>query len=451
MPWPTTRRIIGTKVPRLDAPEKATGRAKYSYDINRPGMLHAKMLRCPHAHAKVKTIDTSQAEKAPGVRAVHVIVKPDAELFWAGAEVAAVAADTEEHALDALRAIRIEYEQLPHLVKEAETLTAKQRTVSGNAATNVAAGGDFATANFAQQAYQGAAATVEGRYGIPIISHQCLESHGLVAEWNQDASELTVWASTQAVPLTANQLAQHFKLPAGRVKCITNYMGGGFGSKFGPDIQGIACAELARMTRQPVKLMLDRAEEVTVGGIRPSAFGTVKIAGNKEGRITAYEVDCHGTGGVNRGPTVNFGLLPYVYGPAIANIKRRHRVVRTNIQTARAMRAPGHPQNAILTEQAIDDLAARLNVNPMTFRLNNLPPNDAADAKANPRTFPGQRSTIYRTEIEIIRKMANWNAAWHAPGADKGTIKTGMGMALHTWGGGGRGPNPTRVTIEPNG
>jgi xanthine dehydrogenase YagR molybdenum-binding subunit len=450
MPWPTTRRIIGTKVPRLDAPEKATGRAKYSFDINRPGMLHAKMLRCPHAHAKVKTIDTSQAEKAPGVRAVHVIVKPDAELFWAGAEIAAVAADTEEHALDALRAIRIEYEVLPHLVKEAETLTAKQRTVSGNAATNVAAGGDFATANFAQQAYQGAAATVEGTYGIPIISHQCLESHGLVAEWNNDASELTVWASTQAVPLTANQLAQNFKLPATRVKCITHYMGGGFGSKFGPDIQGQVAAELARKARAPVKLMLDRAEEVTCGGQRPSAYGTIKCAGTKEGTIQAFEVDCHGSPGVGGGATVNFGGLPYVYG-SIANQKRKHSVVRMNVQTARAMRAPGHPQSCFLTEQAIDDLAARLNVNPLEMRLRNLPPNDANAIKTAPTSYLALRETIYRREIEIIRKMCNWDQRWHAPGRGDGPIKTGMGIALHTWGGGGGPNNPTKVTISADG
>src|SRR5688572_25266033 len=146
MPWPTTRRLIGTKVQRLDGPEKATGRAKYSFDINRPGMLHARMLRCPHAHARITSIDASQAEKAPGVRAIHVIVKPNDELFWAGAEIAAVAADTEEHAEDALRAIRVDFEVLPHLVKESETLTAKQRTVSGMAATNVTPGGDFSTA-----------------------------------------------------------------------------------------------------------------------------------------------------------------------------------------------------------------------------------------------------------------------------------------------------------------
>src|SRR5207249_1450058 len=146
-----------------------------------------------------------------------------------------------------------------------------------------------------------------------------------------------------------------------------------------------------------------------------------------------------------------FGVLPYIYGPAIPNIKRRHRVVRTNIQTARAMRAPGHPQNSILTELALDDLAARLNVNPIALRLANLPPNDAADAKANPRTFLGQRATIYRREIEIIRKLCNWDQAWHRPGAGTGVVKTGMGMSLHTWGGGGNGPNPTRVTINQNG
>src|SRR6266498_2965921 len=118
MPWPTTRRIIGTKVQRLDGPEKATGRAKYSFDINRPGMLHAKMLRCQHAHARIKNIDVSLAEKAPGVRAVHVIVKPNDELFFAGAEIAALAADTEEHAEDALRLIRVDFDPLPHAVRE---------------------------------------------------------------------------------------------------------------------------------------------------------------------------------------------------------------------------------------------------------------------------------------------------------------------------------------------
>lgn len=453
MPWPTNRRVIGTKVQRLDGPDKATGRAKYSFDINRPGMLHARILRCPHAHARIRSIDTGAAEKVNGFRALHIIKPAQTECTFAGDEILAVCADTEEHVEDCLRAIRVEYDVLPHAVKEEDSrrLADGQGTVGGMGnPANTLAGGDFATANFDKIAYQGTAATHEGTYGVPVISHQCLESHGLVAEWNQDLTELTVWASTQAVPNTAAQLAQHFKMPATRVKCITHYMGGGFGSKFGPDIQGTVAAELARKTRAPVKLMLDRAEEVTVGGQRPSAFGTVKIAATKEGEIRAFEVDCYGSPGVGRGATVNFNLLPYVY-VNIPNIRRRHQIVRMNIQTARAMRAPGHPQNCLLTDQPIDDLAARLNLNPMDVRLRNLPPNDPNAQKNDPTSFLALRHTIYEREIGIIRKMCNWDAAWHPPGRGDGVIRTGLGMALHTWGGGGRGPNPTRVTISPDG
>lgn len=458
MPWPTTRRVIGTKVQRLDGPEKATGRAKYSFDINRQGLLHARMLRCPHAHARIKNIDTAPAEKIAGYRAVHVLVKPAEELFFAGAEIAAVAADTEEHAEDCLRAIRVDYEVLPHAVKETDAmrLADGQGTLGGKTAEGVAnpanasAGGDFATDKFDAVAYQGTAAQIEGTYGIGVISHQCLESHGLVAEWNQDLSELTVWCSTQAVPLTAQGLAQYFKMPATRVKCITHYMGGGFGSKFGPDIQGTVAAELARKARAPVKLMLDRAEEITVGGQRPSAFGTVKAAATQQGDIRAFEVDCYGSPGVGRGATVNFNLLPYVY-VSVPNIKRKHQVVRMNIQTARAMRAPGHPQNCVLTDQALDDLAAQLGINPITLRLRNLPPNDANAQKIDPTSYLAIRNTLYTRQIELMRKMTNWDQAWHPPGKGEGVVKTGLGMALHTWGGGGRGPNPTRITISSDG
>src|ERR1044071_9565539 len=122
--WPEKRRLIGTKVPRLDGPAKATGKAKYSYDINRPGMLHGKILRCPHAHAKIKSIDVTAAEKMPGVKAVILInnPQPGKEIFYAGTEVAALAADTEEHALDALQAIKVEYDVLEHIVREEDAL-----------------------------------------------------------------------------------------------------------------------------------------------------------------------------------------------------------------------------------------------------------------------------------------------------------------------------------------
>src|SRR5260370_1028271 len=111
--WPKERRLIGTKVQRVDGPEKATGRAKYSFDINRPGMLHGRILRCPPAHAKIKSIDTSAAERVAGFKAVFHQVKPGAEMYYAGDEILGIAADTEEHAADALQAVKIEYEILP--------------------------------------------------------------------------------------------------------------------------------------------------------------------------------------------------------------------------------------------------------------------------------------------------------------------------------------------------
>src|SRR4051794_12503023 len=116
--WPKKRRLVGSNVSRLDGPAKATGKARYSFDINRPGMLQAMILRSPHAHAKIKSIDTSEAEKSPGVKAVHLILKEGEEVYWAGDEILGLAADTEEHANDALRKIKIEYEVLPFLVKE---------------------------------------------------------------------------------------------------------------------------------------------------------------------------------------------------------------------------------------------------------------------------------------------------------------------------------------------
>src|SRR6478609_1532632 len=141
--WPEKRRLLGTKVKRLDGPEKATGRAKYSFDINRPGMLHGMILRSPHAHAKIKSLDTAAAEKMPGVKAVVLIndAKPGKELFYAGDEIAALAADTEEHARDALRAIKVEYDVLDHIVHEDDAIkNPTKKTVPGRAASNYEAG-----------------------------------------------------------------------------------------------------------------------------------------------------------------------------------------------------------------------------------------------------------------------------------------------------------------------
>ena len=173
------------------------------------------------------------------------------------------------------------------------------------------------------------------------------------------------------------------------------------------------------------------------------------MGGDRQGNIVAYEVDCYGTPGIGSGAVVRFDMLPYVYN--VPNVKRRHRVIRLNAGRARAMRAPGHPQNSVLTEWALDELAAALNVNPMDMRIRNLPANDANAVRTAPTSFAALRNTIYTQEIAIARRLSDWNRRWHRPGQGNGTVKTGMGMALHTWGGRGRANNDHTVTINRDG
>jgi xanthine dehydrogenase YagR molybdenum-binding subunit len=441
--WPKERRLIGTKIQRIDGPDKSTGTAKYSYDINRPGMLFGKMLRSPYAHCKITTLDTSAAEASPGFKAVHIIAKQGAELFYAGDEILAIAADTEEHAVDAIRAVKVEYEVLPHLVNEDEALKDDKQSVPPiqKDRKNIRVGNQE-TRGKPDEALKEAEVTHEGTYGASTICHQCLEPHGLVAEWDSDGG-LTVWCSTQATMFTAMGLAGYFKMPASKVKCITHYMGGGYGSKFGPDVQGTAAAELARKAKAPVKLLLDRADEVTVGGVRPSAYAKVKIGGSKDGKFTAFVAETHGSPGVGNGSTV--GPMPYVY--AFPNVRHQFTMVRLNTQVQRAMRAPGHPQSCLLTEGPIDDFAAKIGMDPMQVRLMNLP--------AKLPQAPGNDKhavKVYADEIAIAAKLSDWSTKWKPPGkGDQGPIKRGIGMALHTWGGAGGPNNDVNVTIAADG
>jgi xanthine dehydrogenase YagR molybdenum-binding subunit len=549
--WPKTRRLLGTKISRIDAPAKATGTAKYSYDVNLPKMLHAAVLRCPHAHAKIKSLDTAAAMKMPGVKAVYVnnvridgeVAEVDAakgvlqlrigmtednykqalkkwedaadkakadnknpppkpqapeirkiqlgpndyvfrgiamvklgelkpkdlvtadieadavghELFYAGEEIAAVAADTEEHAFDAIRAIKVEYDtSLPFLVREEDVLkNPDKKTVGGAGNSNAIPGGKESTKGNVTVGFLGSDAVVEGTYGVNVVCHQCLESHGLVAEWTADGG-IRVFSSTQATVGTAGAIANRFKVPPTKVKCITQHMGGGYGSKFGGDSQDFAAVDLARRAGAPVKIMLTRADEITTAGNRPSAFGKVQIGGTKDGKITAFEIDCYGTSGFAGGATVNLGLFPYVYADTVPNIRRNHTVVRVNAGSARAMRAPNHPQTCTLTEFALDDLAAKLGIDPLVMRLANLPENDPVAIKKAPTSWPAVRNTIYNEQIKRAVELSKWKEKWHPPGqgAEKGPVKRGIGMALHTWGGyaaGGNQPNECKVIISRDG
>src|SRR3954471_8109595 len=211
--WPdaSKRKLIGKRMSRVDGPAKSSGRAKYTYDLVRPNMLYGDSVKCPYAHARVTKIDTSAAEKIAGVKAILPIHYPEdkakGEVFWAGTDIVAVAAVDEPTARDAVRAIKVEYEQLPHLVldnKEPNLEEAKSSEWYKVASSETK--GDPAAA------FQQAEVMHEGYYGQPVITHCCLESHGSVAEWT-DSDHLFMHVSTQNVPGMAEQIGKAIDLP----------------------------------------------------------------------------------------------------------------------------------------------------------------------------------------------------------------------------------------------
>ncbi len=428
--WPEHPRLIGTRIPRVDGMAKASGRAKYPSDVRPEGMLFGVMLYSPHAHAKITSIDTTAAEKMPGVKAVEVIAKAGATLRYQGDDIAAVAAETEEQARDAIAAIKVVYEVLPHVVTEEASMAdgAPKIVNTGNVRK-----GRAITKGNVNDAFKKADATIEGTYSAPVITHVCLETHGLTAKWD-DKDHITAYASTQAVGPTAAELAGTFNIPFTNVTVLTEVMGGGFGSKFGADLWGRTAAQLAQKAGAPVKMFLDRVKEHLAAGNRPSASGTVKMGATKDGRLVAMEAHTHGTGGVRGGAGFP---LPYVYDVPAAS--RTHDDVMVNCGGARAMRAPGHPQGCILMEAAMDDLAEKLGMDPIDFRIKNLAPNDF-------------HTPIYLGELAIGAEAIGWKENRKPRGqGGKGPIKKGFGVALHQWGGGGTQDKQVTCIINPDG
>lgn len=427
--WPEKRRLIGSSVTRIDGPLKVSGKAKYSYDRNLPGLLHGKILRSPHAHARIKSIDLSPAESIPGVVVSHMIKQSGAELHYVGDEICALAAETEEIARDAIRAISIEYEVLPHSASEAQAREMGGAWVKEPSTSE--SGGDIDTA------LAGAAVRTEGFYGAQVQCHTCLESHGLVAHWITD-DELVVYCSTQNVTGIGNSLRNQFKdVPNLKVTCNTPYMGGGYGSKFNPGVEGVTACLLAKQARRPVKLMLERDEEQISGGNRPSAYARVKAGADRDGTLVAMDAETWGTGGHSRGANFPF---PYIYRPKVS--RRKHTALVVNAGDARALRAPGHPQGCLITDQVMDDLADALGMDPVEFRLKNLPDHNPLFKTLKP---------IYTRELELGAERIGWNQNRHSRG-DKtaGPIKRGLGCAISTWGG-RAGNSQATCTIYPSG
>lgn len=494
-PDPEHRTLIGKRISRVDSPDKVSGQARYTYDIKRPEMLFGKMLRSPYAHCKVVSIDTSAAEKMPGVKAIEIVQKPGSTIHWAGDEVVALAAVDEPTAEDAVRAIQVKYQKLSHLVldheppqgaavsqgplswddigdmfdnqvperqiisqlqeygisfkpTEDELKDAKEQGAPDTVIDAIRKAPQHpGTAGTTRSNYQKAAtqtqgdvdkafseaeAVSEGLYGAPVIVHCCMESHGSTSEWT-DPDHLFVHISTQNVSGIAGQMAEPLKLPAANIRVHQDHVGGGFGSKFGPDRWGIVTATLSKKAGgKPVRLMLERDSELRVAGARPSAYARVKLGAKKDGTLVAWQSQSWGTGGPGGG-----GMPPIPYCFAIPNQKKEHTAIRNNIGPARAWRAPNHPQAAVLTMCPLEDLAAKLNMDPYEFFLKNI----------ELTRLPN----IYRDEFPIAAELMGWKEKWHPRGQNiSGHLARGVGLSLHTWGGRGHGSD-CDLSIHPDG
>ncbi|HLN57976.1 MAG TPA: xanthine dehydrogenase family protein molybdopterin-binding subunit, partial [Thermoanaerobaculia bacterium] len=467
--------------------------ARYTYDVHPAGMLYGKIVRCPHAHARIVKIDTSQAEKHPAVKAIELMTEPGKEIFWAGDEVVALAATDEIAAEDAARLVKIDYEVLPHFVSDAEppagvpeggplgereirdmfftmqvpaaqivsriqkdgiSFTPEEDSLSqmkrngmpdsvidairkarvvppGKAGTykRVAA----QTQGDPDKAFAESEVVSEGIYGVPVITHCCLESHGAMSEWT-DPEHLFVHISTQNVSGIPGQMAEPLKMPATNIRVHQDHIGGGFGSKFSVDTWGIVTAKLSKKAGgKPVKIMLERQAELEVAGARPSAYARVKVGAKKDGTLLAWEHTGWGTGGIGGGGAPP---LPYIFN--VPNQRKQHTAISNNIGSARAWRAPNHPQAALITMAALEDLAAKLKMDPVDFFLKNI---DLASPRAR----------IYTEEIHKADELIGWKKNWHPrPDPGSGPVKRGLGMSCHTWG--GRGHNSENdFSIHPDG
>src|SRR5207237_498656 len=236
--------LLNHRMTRVDGPLKVSGAAQYTYDVRLPNMLYGKVLRCPYAHAKIKRFDSSAASTMPGVKAI--IQAPLTEFRFAGSPVAAVAATTPELAQDAARAIVVEYEVLPHVVRAQDAIKPESPEVLARDPKkpdekNLRLANKNGDAQKAAAALAGSDAVVEAEYYTPRIHHSCLETHGMVVDYSGGDSA-TVYATTQGTFTIPKDAADALGLPESAVTATVQHMGGGFGSKFGIGIEGgLAC------------------------------------------------------------------------------------------------------------------------------------------------------------------------------------------------------------------
>jgi xanthine dehydrogenase YagR molybdenum-binding subunit len=425
-------RPIGEPTPRITARARTTGAARFTVDVALPGLLEAAVLRSPHANARVTSLDLDAARAVPGVRCVlgpgegpeHADSPLTDTPAFAGAAIAAVAADSADAAEAALAALAAEYEVLGFVSTMDEAFERQEFLVDPTEHER----GD------PDAALAAAEVTIEASYIAPAQLHNSLEPHAAVADWRDDG--LVVWSSTQAIYDARATVAEAFGLDPERVRIICEFMGGGFGSKFGVGPQGILAAELSRRTRRPVRLVNSRREENVAAGFRTPAKMDYTIGASADGRLQAVEASA--VMGMGTGGWAFPVLEPVKSVYACPNLRLMVAPVRQNLGPSVAFRAPGVMEGTFGFEQALDELAEKVGVDPLDLRRLNHAETDPEDG----------RSYTSKRLLECYDRAAEL-AGWEGRDALRGDgrIRRGMGAAGQYWWGGGGPPAYAEVRV----
>ena len=403
-------KVIGTRPVRHDGVDKVTGRAKYGADIHPTGLIYAAMLRSPHAHAKIKRLDTTRAAALAGVRAVvtaadmpqqgdrivelgegavnmrHLsanILAHDKVLYH-GHAIAAVAADSIHIAEEAVKLIDIEYELLPPVLDVLEAmkpaspvLNADVRTANVGALpeskdtgppTNVARHIVFEKGDL-KAGFAKADVVIEREFRTATVHQGYIEPHNATALWNPDG-KVTVWMSTQGSFTARQQTAELLRISVSDVKVVPMEIGGGFGGKISVYLPPVA-ALLSKKSGRPVKIIMDRAAVIAATGPTPGSYIRVKVGATKDGKIVAADGYLAYEAGAFPGSPIGPGCSCIFACYDIPNARVEGFDVCVNKPRTNAYRAPGSTNAAFAIESVVDEICAQLKLDPMEFRLMN--------------------------------------------------------------------------------
>jgi xanthine dehydrogenase YagR molybdenum-binding subunit len=430
--WPAgPRGIVGRPARRLDGLERARGQAVYTADFSPPGMLHSAVLRSPHARARVKNLDLTRARTAAGVRGAigpedcHVLVR---EPSFQGAPVAAVAADSAERAKEALELVEIEWEVLEPLLDPDEAV----RRESFVDEPRYYARGDI------DRGLAEADVVVEGEYRTQTVLHNAMETHQSVCRWEGDTLE--IYTSTQYIWGVRDEVADALALPRDKVRVVCNFMGGGFGAKNSPGDYTFIAVALAGQTGAPVHCALSRREENVASGNRNSTIQRLVAGARADGTLTALSgeyVNAIGWYGFS-GPT--YGPMEMLYD--CENVRTTSYGAKLNSPPNAAFRAPGFVEGTFGLECILDELAAKLDLDPLELRRRNHADHDLVEG----RPFSSKN-------LLDCYEMAepHWERREAVRARSDDVWKRGVGLASQVWYGGGGPPSYAWIRVGSDG